>query len=75
MTSGTMTNYNYPLTITTDTTSAWIFFDATQGSFPVENNNGGITYESFIVDNYTTPQQVNLINNYFKVKYKDRRGL
>jgi len=72
ITSGTMTNYNYPLTTST---AQHIFFDCYIGGFPTENSNGLVTYESFIVDNYTTPQQVNLINNYFKIKYKDRRAL
>ena len=70
--SGTMTNYNYPFTSTSFNNPWHIAYNTGFGLSP-QALNLQATYESFIVDNYTTQQQVNLIYNYFRVKYKDRR--
>jgi len=31
-------------------------------------------YEAFIANSYTSPQQINLLYDYFRVKFKDRQG-
>lgn len=70
LTSKTMTGTIYP--ITGSNNAGGYCLDCSIGSSPAFS--AFKTHEGFISHSYTTPQQVNLLYNYFTTKFKNKRG-
>jgi hypothetical protein len=70
LTSRTMTGAIYPITGANN--AGGYFLDCSLGSNPAFS--AFKTHEGFISHSYTTPEQVNLLYNYFTTKFKNKIG-
>jgi hypothetical protein len=74
ITSSTYSTPTYPISASSfDMTFSYpmLCIDSIIGLNPFFSNS--FTLEGFIANDYTSPQQVDLLYNYFRIKFKDRR--
>jgi hypothetical protein len=75
ITSGTLPlSVTYPFSsATNNAANGGIYLSTFQSIGTVPSANGTVSvFEAFIANSYTSPQQINLLYDYFRVKFKDR---